>query len=68
MQGYMQSIESIIAAINDLPGKLMTVVFSSITQPIQTLTHTLVVTNILLGLLVVASIANFCMLWRNGRK
>lgn len=68
MQSYMQSIESIIAAINDLPGKLMTVVFSSITQPIQTLTRTLVVTNVLLGLLVVASIANVCMLWRKGKK
>ncbi|QRG67728.1 hypothetical protein [Brevibacillus choshinensis] len=67
MGSYVQYFRDIIDSINVLPGKLMNVV-ASINEPIQSLTHTLIVTNILLGLLFVTSIANIYMLWRNGRK
>lgn len=67
MGSYVQYFRDIIDAINILPSKLMRVV-ASINEPIQNLTNTLVVTNILLGLLFVTSLANIFMLWRNGRK
>lgn len=64
---YVQYFRDIIDSINALPGKLMKVV-ATINEPIESLTHTLMVTNILLGLLFVTSLANIYMLWRNGRK
>jgi hypothetical protein len=64
---YVQYFRDIIDSINVLPSKLMKVV-ATINEPIQSLTHTLMVTNVLLGLLFVPSIANIYMLWRNGRK
>ncbi|OUQ89708.1 hypothetical protein B5G50_03870 [Brevibacillus brevis] len=63
----MQYFNNLVASINDIPNKLMSVV-SVIHTPIQHLTNTLIVTNILLGLLVLTSIANVYMLWRNGKK
>ncbi|MED1802812.1 hypothetical protein [Brevibacillus porteri] len=67
MGDYVQYFNNLIASINDIPNKLMSVL-SVIQAPIQHLTNTLIVTNILLGLLVLTSIANVYMLWRNGRK
>ncbi|WP_256973656.1 hypothetical protein [Brevibacillus brevis] len=64
---YVQYFNNLVASINDIPNKLMSVV-SVIHTPIQHLTNTLIVTNILLGLLVLTSIANVYMLWRNGKK
>ncbi|CAI8731104.1 ABC transporter permease [Brevibacillus sp. IT-7CA2] len=67
MGDYVQYFNNLIASINDIPNKLMSVL-SIIHEPIQHLTNTLIVTNILLGLLVLTSIANVFMLWRNGKK
>ncbi|MGG4444583.1 hypothetical protein [Brevibacillus fortis] len=67
MGDYVQYFNNLIATINDIPNKLMSVL-SIIHAPIQHLTNVLIVTNILLGLLVVTSIANVYMLWRNGKK
>ncbi|MFD2370106.1 hypothetical protein ACFSO0_09095 [Brevibacillus sp. GCM10020057] len=63
----MQYFQGIIDAINGLPGKLLQVV-ATVNEPIYALTKTLVVTNVLLGILVVTSLANIYMLWRNGRR
>ncbi|MED4586954.1 hypothetical protein [Brevibacillus choshinensis] len=67
MAGYVQYFHDIIASINELPSKLMRIV-TLINEPIQSLTNTLVVTNILLGLLFLTSLANIYMLWRNGKR
>ncbi|KQL46932.1 hypothetical protein AN963_18925 [Brevibacillus choshinensis] len=67
MAGYVQYFHDIITSINELPSKLMRIV-TLINEPIQSLTNTLVVTNILLGLLFLTSLANIYMLWRNGKR
>ncbi|MFS0558660.1 hypothetical protein [Brevibacillus sp. 179-C9.3 HS] len=67
MGDYVQYFNNLIATINDIPNKLMSVL-TVFHAPIQHLTNTLIVTNILLGLLVLTSIANVYMLWRNGKK
>ncbi|MBG9564379.1 hypothetical protein P4U99_25165 [Brevibacillus agri] len=67
MENYLQYLNQFIAAIHDLPDRLAGVL-ASIQDPIRSLRNTLVATNILLGMLVVTSVANVYMLWRNGRK
>lgn len=67
MGDYVQYFNNIMATINDIPNKLMSGL-AAIQEPIQRLTNTLIVTNILLGVLFVASLANVYILWRNGKK
>jgi hypothetical protein len=67
LASYVQYFNDILATFNNLPNKLMSVV-ATINEPLRSLTHTLIVTNVLLGLLFLTSLVNIYMLWRYGKK
>lgn len=67
MDKYLQDVNAFLAAIYELPDKLAGVL-AMMQAPIRGLTNTLIVTNVLLGCLVITSLANVYMLWRQAKK